>query len=145
MSEPREDGACAEVAPTDGTIEGRPAANDAPPSVWCRLVWHRPDGTSVEFPLDRDSLVVGRGEEADLRIDEPLVSREHARIERREAGFRVVDLGSTNLTRVNGDVVRQRFLSSGDELRFARARCVFLDAELRTITPDTLDTPDTDQ
>lgn len=93
----------------------------------CRLVWHRSDGTSVEFPLDRDSLVVGRGDEAELRIDEPLVSREHARIERREAGFRVVDLGSTNLTRVNGDVVRQRFLASGDEIRFARARCTFVE------------------
>jgi pSer/pThr/pTyr-binding forkhead associated (FHA) protein len=38
-----------------------------------------------------------------------------------------VDLGSTNRTRVNGDVVmRERVLQHGDELRFARARCVFL-------------------
>lgn len=99
------------------------------------IVWHRSDGTTVEFPLDREVLVVGRGEEADVRIDEPLVSREHARLERREGGYCVVDLGSTNLTRVNGDVVRQRFLASGDELRFARARCVFVEVGRPSITP----------
>jgi pSer/pThr/pTyr-binding forkhead associated (FHA) protein len=38
----------------------------------------------------------------------------------------VCDLGSTNLTRVNGEVVAERELRHGDELRFARARCVFL-------------------
>jgi pSer/pThr/pTyr-binding forkhead associated (FHA) protein len=97
-----------------------------------KLVWYRTDGSTVDFPLEGESLLVGRGEEVDIRIDEPLVSREHARIERREAGFRVVDLGSTNRTRVNGDVVHQRFLSGGDEVRFARARCLFVEAETAT-------------
>ena len=38
----------------------------------------------------------------------------------------VLDLGSTNLTRVNGEPVRERELRDGDELRFARARCRFV-------------------
>ena len=37
----------------------------------------------------------------------------------------VIDLGSTNLTLVNGDVVRERELADGDELRFSRAKCRF--------------------
>ena len=41
--------------------------------------------------------------------------------------MRVLDLGSTNLTRVNGEVVRERELRHGDELRFARARCRYLE------------------
>lgn len=70
-------------------------------------------------------MTVGRDEGASLRIDEPLVSRLHARIERRGERYVLLDLGSTNLTRVNGEVVGERELKDGDELRFARARCVF--------------------
>ena len=68
---------------------------------------------------------MGRDGDADLQIDEPLVSRLHARIERRGERFFLLDLGSTNLTRVNGEVVAERELRDGDEVRFARARCVF--------------------
>lgn len=91
-----------------------------------RLVWERADGSRVDFPLATDVMVVGRDEAADIRVDEALVSRHHARIERRGDRYVVLDLGSTNLTRVNGDVVSERELRHGDEVRFARARCVFL-------------------
>jgi pSer/pThr/pTyr-binding forkhead associated (FHA) protein len=89
------------------------------------LVWTS-GGEPKEFPLDRAAMVVGRDPEADIRIDEPLVSRAHARIETRGSALYVVDLGSTNLTRVNGEVVAERELRHGDELQFARARCTFL-------------------
>ena len=69
---------------------------------------------------------MGRDEDADIRVDEPLVSRRHARIERRGDGWVVVDLGSTNLTRVNGQRVRrERELEDGDELQFGRAKARF--------------------
>jgi pSer/pThr/pTyr-binding forkhead associated (FHA) protein len=38
----------------------------------------------------------------------------------------VIDLGSTNLTRVNGEIVTERELRHGDEIRFGRAQCQFL-------------------
>jgi two-component system response regulator AtoC len=96
-------------------------------SAGARLVWQRADGSRVEFPLEGDTVVVGRDDDAGVRIDEPLVSRQHARLERRGDAWAVVDLGSTNWTRVNGDVVSQeRVLRHGDELCFARATCVFL-------------------
>jgi pSer/pThr/pTyr-binding forkhead associated (FHA) protein len=91
-----------------------------------RLVWQRRDGSEVEFPLTAPVMVVGRDDDADIRVDEPLVSRSHARIERRGDAYFVLDLGSTNLTRVNGEVVAERALRHGDELRFARARCRFV-------------------
>ena len=96
---------------------------EAPPP---RLVWQRPDGAPVEFPLASLRMIVGRDAEADIRVDEPLVSRAHARIERRGDDFFVVDLGSTNLTRVNGEVVGERQLRHGDEVRFGRAVCLFV-------------------
>jgi pSer/pThr/pTyr-binding forkhead associated (FHA) protein len=91
-----------------------------------RLVWERPDGTRVEFPLTAAVMTVGRDETADIQVDEPLVSRLHARIERRGEDYFVLDLGSTNHTRVNGESVRERVLAHGDEVRFARARCRFV-------------------
>jgi pSer/pThr/pTyr-binding forkhead associated (FHA) protein len=91
-----------------------------------RLVWQKADGSEVEFPLSAAVMVVGREEDADIRVDEPLVSRAHARIERRGDAYCVLDLGSTNLTRVNGEVVAERTLRHGDEVRFARARCRFV-------------------
>ena len=91
-----------------------------------RLVWHKPGGPPVEFALEGESYVVGRDETCDIVVDEPLVSRLHARLERRSARWFVIDLGSTNHTRVNGGVVTEWPLSPGDEVRFARARCEFL-------------------
>ena len=90
-----------------------------------RLIWKRSDGEQVEFPLLGEVLLVGREPDADIQIDEPLVSRAHARLERRGDGYVVQDLGSTNLTRVNGEPVGEQPLRDGDELRFGRAACLF--------------------
>ncbi|HEY5907708.1 MAG TPA: FHA domain-containing protein, partial [Vicinamibacteria bacterium] len=54
-----------------------------------------------------------------------LVSRAHARLERRGEAWVVIDLGSTNYTRVNGNRIGEAELQDGDEVRFGRARCVF--------------------
>jgi pSer/pThr/pTyr-binding forkhead associated (FHA) protein len=81
----------------------------------------------VEFPLEGDSLEVGRDDDVAIRVDEPLVSRRHARIEKRGEAWVLIDLGSTNFTRVNGERIRHEWeLLDGDELTFGRARCRFL-------------------
>jgi pSer/pThr/pTyr-binding forkhead associated (FHA) protein len=100
----------------------RPAAETRKP----RLVWERADGSQLQFPIVTSPMTVGRDEDADIRVDEALVSRAHARIEKRGDIYVVVDLGSTNLTRVNGEVVLERELRHGDEVQFARAKCRFL-------------------
>lgn len=51
---------------------------------------------------DGDTLIVGRGGDADIILDTPNVSRNHARLERAGEILRVTDLGSTNGTFVNG-------------------------------------------
>jgi pSer/pThr/pTyr-binding forkhead associated (FHA) protein len=96
----------------------------APPPA--RLVWTPSrGGAEVAFALRPQPMLVGRDEDSDIRIDEPLVSRAHARIEGRGDGYVVLDLGSTNLTRVNGAVVTECVLRPGDEVRFGRAVCKF--------------------
>jgi pSer/pThr/pTyr-binding forkhead associated (FHA) protein len=96
-------------------------------SALARLVWERSDGGKVEFPLDAEQHELGRDEDVAIRVDEPLVSRRHARVERRGEGWVVVDLGSTNFTRVNGQRVRrERELEHGDEIRLGRTKLTFL-------------------
>lgn len=96
-------------------------------SAAARLVWERNDGGKVEFPLDGDEHELGRDEDVAIRVDEPLVSRRHARIQRRGEGWVVVDLGSTNFTRVNGQRVRREHeLEHGDEIRLGRSKLTFL-------------------
>jgi pSer/pThr/pTyr-binding forkhead associated (FHA) protein len=90
-----------------------------------RLVWIRPNEGELAYELRPQPMLVGRDEDADIRLDEPLVSRAHARIESRGDGYVVLDLGSTNLTKVNGTVVTECVLRDGDEVRFGRARCRF--------------------
>jgi pSer/pThr/pTyr-binding forkhead associated (FHA) protein len=66
--------------------------------------------------------LIGRDAACDLRLDaDEYVSARHARLELAPDGVRVVDLGSTNGTYVNGErVARERLLRSGDVLRLGQ-------------------------
>lgn len=92
-----------------------------------RLIWKKTDteADDVAFELGETSLTVGRDPRCGVFIDAPLLSREHARIDCREGAHVVVDLGSTNFTRVNGDRVTEKALANGDRILFSRALCVY--------------------
>ena len=67
---------------------------------------------------------VGRGKGADIRLEDPSVSRLHAELIRRGSYVYVTDLGlSRNGTRVHGRPVARRGLDEGDGLSFGAARC----------------------
>ena len=68
---------------------------------------------------------IGRGEESEIVLLDPSVSRAHAVVEV-TAGVAVVrDLGSTNGTFVNGRRVASESLHDGDELRLGNTRMKF--------------------
>jgi pSer/pThr/pTyr-binding forkhead associated (FHA) protein len=92
-----------------------------------RLIWKKTDAPDdeVSFDLGEATLVVGRDPSCGVFINAPLLSREHARIEYRDGAHVVVDLGSTNFTRVNGERITEKALKGGDEVSFSRARCVY--------------------
>jgi len=72
------------------------------------------DGRRI--PVGMQSLVLGRLPECAVVLNDPNVSRRHAEIRRRGADVVVVDLGSTNGTRVNGVRVKEQLLNDGDEI-----------------------------
>jgi pSer/pThr/pTyr-binding forkhead associated (FHA) protein len=64
-----------------------------------------------------DAIVIGRGADADLTLDDPRASRRHARVRRSGSGALVEDLGSRNGTFVNDDQVESpTVVTAGDEL-----------------------------
>jgi hypothetical protein len=71
-----------------------------------------PDGSRVR--LGDEPAVIGRVPECAIPLSDPQVSRRHAEVRRDDFGFKVVDLGSTNGTQVNGVTVKEQSLSDGD-------------------------------
>jgi hypothetical protein len=77
-------------------------------------------GRVREFTQSR--LVLGRGKEADLRIDDPNVSRMHAAIYWNDGRLMIDDLGSTNGTMVNGYPVTSTVLRPRDVVAIGESR-----------------------
>jgi pSer/pThr/pTyr-binding forkhead associated (FHA) protein len=90
------------------------------------LVFDR-DGTKESIALEREWTRVGRSLAADVRFDDPTVSRRHALIVRQADGVRVLDDRSLNGVFVNGERVEWRELHDGDEIVVGRYRLTFLE------------------
>jgi predicted nucleic acid-binding Zn-ribbon protein len=76
--------------------------------------------------LTREWTRIGRSLAADVRFDDPTVSRRHALVVRQPDGVRVLDDRSLNGVFVNGDRVEGRLLADGDEIIVGRYRLSFL-------------------
>ena len=76
------------------------------------------------YDLDREEVVFGRDAAADVRLDDPKLSRRHCRVYRGQDGWHVADLGSRNGTAVNGTLVIDDRLDQGDTIEIGRTRVV---------------------
>jgi len=74
-----------------------------------------PDG--VRFPLTETGAQIGRLPDCTVRLTDAQASRHHAEVSVHQGGFRIVDLGSTNGTLVNGTRITEQVLHDGDEIR----------------------------
>jgi hypothetical protein len=79
--------------------------------------------------LTREWTRIGRSMAADVRFDDPTVSRRHALIVRHPDGVRLLDDRSLNGVFVNGERIDGRALSDGDEIIVGRYRLSFLRVE----------------
>ena len=103
-----------------------PVGGDEPPGR-PRVVVPGADGRPVEHPLRWGTTVLGRGREGtDVRVVGGGVSRRHAELHVDAQGVLLVDLGSTNGTRVDGRPVARHRLGGGERLRLGD-----VDVELR--------------
>jgi len=80
-----------------------------------------------KYDLAKSETVVGRASKADICVDQESVSRNHACITNTKKGVRIRDLGSTNGTFVNDDVVEgERELRNGDLVKIGRTIFKFI-------------------
>lgn len=77
---------------------------------------------AVPIPLEREAVIMGRSLEADVRVNDAKVSREHARVltvqneETGEVRYILEDLHSRNGTLLNGKSITQEELHNGDKI-----------------------------
>ncbi len=89
-----------------------------------------------EFDLPRGATLIGRSSDCHVTIEDPLVSREHARIVIDDDGPRCEDLGSRNGVKINGVIARGTTrLKDGDRLRIGTQELVFCTVGTATATP----------
>lgn len=99
------------------------------------LVFLTGDLLAVPIPLEREEVILGRALEADVRINDPKVSRKHARVntvfDKRKGteSFVLTDLSSRNGTLLNGGKIKTETLQPGDKITIGEhiLRFEFLD------------------
>jgi pSer/pThr/pTyr-binding forkhead associated (FHA) protein len=86
--------------------------------------------------LQRDWTRIGRSLAADVRLDDPTISRRHALVVRGPDGVRVLDDRSLNGVFVNGKRVEWQTLSDGDEIVVGRYRVHYLSLSAEALASD---------
>ena len=79
--------------------------------------------------LPHETISIGREKNCHIELNDPSVSRQHARIEFSQSGFTINDLNSSNSTFINDIKVTQQKLCSGDLIQIGHTIFKFLSSE----------------
>jgi hypothetical protein len=115
-----------DAAPAYSPYEAQPSGGGYPPP-------HQQNGRGVglvagdgrTYPLQMGSTVIGRGDQANLRLPDVGISRRHARLDFDGSQVVLTDLGSTNGTMVNGQRVSAVALNPGDMIQLGTTTLTF--------------------
>ena len=100
------------------------------------IVEYKDGKTGVRFSLDNALVQIGRGADNDIVIDDELISKGHAVIEKVKVAsdetsdlcrYTIKDLSSTNGTYVNDEKIEQVSLWDGDLIRVGMSFFMFMD------------------
>ena len=101
-------------------VAERPAAKDA-----CLVVIYGLE-LGKKFSLETPSIIIGRSSKADIQIDQESVSRNHAKIVNTGKQILIRDLGSTNGSYVNDELIDEHVLQDRDFIKIGRTIFKFL-------------------
>ncbi|MBN2493500.1 MAG: diguanylate cyclase [Deltaproteobacteria bacterium] len=79
-----------------------------------------------KYNLDKPKFIIGRSSKSDIQVDQESVSRSHARIVCDSKHILLNDMGSTNGTYVNDELVDEACLRDGDLIKIGRTIFKFL-------------------
>lgn len=103
------------------------------------VVFYLDDASTQVVPLDdAEVITIGRHPDSVVSLTNPSVSGHHATIKRRDKGYFVQDLGSSNGTRLNGAEIEEAMLNDGDRLTFGDVQALFYagDAPAVQVVPE---------
>lgn len=114
--------------PKQTAMEAKTMVLDAPSdeTVGPRLVCTTPSGKNSIIPLKMKKLIIGRSNEATLKLMHPSISRKHCVIEKRKIGFVARNISTTNPLYLNDQTISERRLFSGDQLRMGTFSITFI-------------------
>jgi FHA domain-containing protein len=124
-------GPAASAAPAaEATGMYAPVTNSHPGNLEPRLVVERAPGHTPGMEYDvGEGAVMGRGDQAEIRLEDPFASSRHARLIRQGGIVVLEDLGSTNGTYLNEELVTgPQPLHSGDRLRIGDSEFTFMES-----------------
>lgn len=98
-----------------------------------RFVIVQGPGVGTVYPLNEQKLLVGRGEECQIALDDASVSRVHVEVLRTEHGLMILDQGSSNGLRINGADLPSAMLRSGDVVELGDVRLKFVPAGVEDV------------
>jgi FHA domain/FhaA, N-terminal domain len=78
-----------------------------------------------EWVLGSGRMVMGRLPTCEISLNDANASRQHAELVKREDGWWIVDLDSTNGTFLNGSLVKERRLGPGDRIQIGSSKLEF--------------------
>jgi two-component system, cell cycle response regulator len=103
--------------PLDDTTRMAPAPQaDAQEGTSATLLVLSGSNVGEMYRIDKDAIVVGRGDRVDVRLVDDGISREHIRLSKTGESIELEDLGSTNGTYCNGRRVQRQLLAEGDKI-----------------------------
>ena len=104
----------------------QPAYEDPRPVLATLEIRNEGPTKGTKFPLRTPLAHVGRGAHNDIRLNDESVSETHAKLQHREDGWYVVDMGSTNGTYVGGTrITGERKLEGSPDVRFGGMKMRF--------------------
>ena len=101
------------------------APMSSPDDTGFRLEVHLDEMPYMKLPLGRRKVLIGRHSHNEINLRDGSVSRHHAMVVPDGERWIVVDLNSTNGTKVNGEQIKHSPLNSGDEIVVGRFRIEF--------------------
>ncbi len=117
------------VTPAAADATGMYSATSAPSiGLEPRLVVERAPGHTPGMEYDiGEGAVMGRGDQAEIRLDDPFSSSQHARLTRQAGVVVFEDLGSTNGTYLNEELLTGPMpLHDGDRIRIGDSEFTYM-------------------
>lgn len=118
----------AQPASKPAPMEDKTMVLDTPSdeSLGPRLVCSTATGKSKVIPLKLEKLIIGRSNEATLKLMHPSISRKHCVIEKQDNGFVARNISTTNPLYLNDQPISEQRLYSGDQLRMGTFSITFI-------------------